>query len=134
MYPYYQYKRKAHYLSPPSHYNPYYHPNYFVHYPNQRQMSPVNPALFMTSAKHMKIIMKDASILLDKMSDSRKFSLDLMAAAQVSNKEKVNQMLKGTGIQTMPEVTYTPDGMKLNFLSYVEDMNCCQLSLSLRWM
>lgn len=134
MYPYYQYKRKAHYLSPPNHYVPYFYPNYFVPYPYQRQTTPVNPTMFMTSAQHMRIIMKDASILLDKMSDSRKFSLDLMAAAQVSDQEKVNQLLKGTGVQTMPKVTYTPDGLKLNFSTYVEDLDCCHLSLSLRWM
>lgn len=134
MYPYYQYKQQARYLSPPYQYIPYFQPNYFVPYPHIRQVTPVNPTMFMTSAKHMRIIMKDASILLDKMSDSRKFSLDLMAAAQVSDQEKVKQLLKDTGVQTMPKVTYTPDGLRLNFSSYVEDLDCCHLSLSLRWM
>ena len=43
-----------------------------------RQLLPVNPTLFMSSAKNMQILMKDASTLLARMATSRKFSLDLM--------------------------------------------------------
>lgn len=135
MYPYYQPYRMTHYYPPPhNYYVPYLQPPYFL--PNQpyRQLPSVNPSVFMTSAKHMQIIMKDASILLAKMSTSRKFSFDLMTAAQNSNHEKVSQLLKGTGVQTMPKVSYTPDGLKLDFSSFAEDMDCCHLSLSLRWM
>lgn len=135
MYPYYQGYWKANFFPPSNNYVPYVQqPTYFVPYPIQRQLPPVNPSTFMTSAKHMRIIMKDASILLDKMSDSRKFSLDLMSAAQNSDQEKVKQLLKDTGVQSMPKVSYTPDGLKLVFSSFVEEVDCCHLSLSLRWM
>jgi hypothetical protein len=134
VYPYYQPCRMTHYF-PPNNYVPYWQqPPYFLPYQPYRQLPAVNPSVFMTSAKHMQIIMKDASLLLAKMSSSRKFSFDLMTAAQNSNHGKVNQLLKGTGVQTMPKVSYTPDGLKLDFSSFAEDMDCCHLSLSLRWM
>lgn len=78
--------------------------------------------------------MKDASILLDRMSNSKEFSLQLMGAAQESNQEKVNSLIKNTGIQTIPKVSYTPDGLQLAFSKNVNNLDCCHLRLSLRWM
>lgn len=81
----------------------------------------------------MQIIMKDASILLNRMASSRQFAFDLMTAAQNSEQAKVNQMLKNTGIQTTPKISFNPDGIILNFSSVAEDLDCCHLTLSLRW-
>lgn len=132
MNPYCYYRNS--YYSPLVNYSPYTYPNWYVPYSFQRQLPSINPTLFMSSAKHMQIIMRDASTILDKMSSSRKFSLDLMKAAQESNQSKVNELVKDTGIQTVPKVTYTPDGLKLEFNTYVENLDCCHLTLALRWM
>lgn len=123
--PYHPYRTWHHYFPP----QPYYFYPPAPRYP----FPPVNPTQFMSSAKHMQIIMKDASILLSRMSHSREFSYALMEAAQESNQEKVNQLVKETGIQTTPKVSYTPDGLKLDFDIFVENLNCCHLSLSLKW-
>ncbi len=122
--------RRAYYFPPPNNYVPYFYP---PHYQYQRVYPQVDPTLFITSAKHMQIIMKDASILLDRMASSRQFAFDLMTAAQNSEQAKVNQMLKNTGIQTTPKISFNPDGLILNFSSVAEDLDCCHLTLSLRW-
>lgn len=129
--PYYQ--RNSHYVPQPYYYYPYhpypatYPPNYYRQYPE------VNPSQFMTSAQHMRTLMKDAVTLLDHMSDSKQYSLDLMSAAQQSNQQKVNMMIKETGIKTPPKVTYTPDGLKLQFQAPGDATDCCNLTITLRW-
>ncbi|WP_102274013.1 hypothetical protein [Cytobacillus massiliigabonensis] len=117
---------------PPFH--PYGSPSYF-YYPQHtyRQYPDVDPGMFMTSAKDMAIIMKDASHLLAEMAKSRKYSFDLMTAAQQSKMDKVEQMIKSTGIKIIPKVTYTPDGLNLHFDSGKDYNDCCKLALKLRW-
>ena len=87
----------------------------------------------MNSAKGMEMLMKDASHLLAEMAKSRKFSFDLMSAAQQSHDDKVEKLIKSTGLKIIPKVTYTPDGLKLHFNSGQDYNNCCELSLKLRW-
>lgn len=121
-----------------SHSYPPFHPygNFFYAYsPNYtcRQYPEVDPGMFMSSAKAMAILMKDASHLLAKMAESKKFSFDLMTAAQQSNMAKVKQMIQSTGIKMIPKVTYTPDGLNLHFESGKDYNDCCNLILTLRW-
>ncbi len=79
--------------------------------------------------------MRDASTLLVNMAESKKFSYELMSAAQQSKKREVERMIKSTGISQIPSVSYTPDGLSLHFESDKEEnMKCCDLTLKLRWM
>lgn len=90
--------------------------------------------MFMTSAKYMQSLMKDASVLLERMADSREFARKLMSAAQESKQQLVNDQIKNTGIQNIPNVSFTPDGLKLTFSTNVDSVNCRNLTLSIRWM
>lgn len=79
--------------------------------------------------------MRDAGTLLVNMAESKKFSFELMSAAQQSNKAAVENLLKSTGISRVPSVVYTPDGLRLHFESDKDDPEkCCDLTLKLRWM
>ncbi len=110
-------------------------PNYYAFSPHYhfRQYPMVDPSQFMSSAKEMEIIMKDAGTLLTKMATSRQFSFAFMSAAQEAKQEKIQSMLKSTGIRRIPKVSYTPDGLLLHFESSSGNEKCCQLSLMLRW-
>ena len=88
----------------------------------------------MSSAKEMEIIMQDASTLLTKMATSRQFSFEFMSAAQEGKQDKIQSMLKSTGIKRIPKVSYTPDGLLLHFELGSMHLNCCQLTLSIRWV
>lgn len=135
MYPYYHsaFYSQA-YSPPPYYYGQYSAPIRFIPYIKSRQFPTVNPDIFMHSAQHMQTLMKDASLILAKMANSHQFAFDLMTAAQSSNKAKVNEMLKETGIQSSPSVSYSPDGLKLDFKTAVDHVDCCHLNLSLKWM
>lgn len=127
--------------------NPYYRPalnpvhyaqntNYHFISPSYsfRQYPTVDPTKFMSSAKEMEIIMHDASTLLTKMATSRQFSFEFMSAAQEGKQDKIQSMLKSTGVKRIPKVSYTPDGLHLIFESENVHLNCCQLTLKLRWV
>ncbi|WP_075982754.1 hypothetical protein [Bacillus massilinigeriensis] len=134
MYPYYRYDQ-PYYPAPHYPYPPYYSSiqNDSIPYIPYRTYPPVNPNIFMSSAKHMQVIMLDASSLLEKMASNRKFSYELMSAAQQSNKRKVQELIHSSGIKSNPQVTYNPDGLKLTFIANDKQSDCCQLSLNLRW-
>lgn len=102
-------------------------------YPDIRQIPAVNPQIFMTSAKDMDILLKDASLVLAKMAKDKKFSYELINAAQLSKQETVEKMIKSIGTKFVPKVKYTPDGLTLTFNTGSEYQDCCSLVLKLRW-
>ncbi|PWW29721.1 hypothetical protein DFO73_104364 [Cytobacillus oceanisediminis] len=138
MYPYYYFRYPRPGPYPPTHgswhypanYQGSYHPVYFY-----RTIPGVDPEIFISSAKKMEILMRNASTLLVNMAESKKFSYELMSAAQQSKMSEVEKMIKSTGISQVPSVSYTPDGLTLHFESEKEDnVKCCDLTLKLRWM
>ena len=82
------------------------------HYPFHRAQVPfrqypeVDPSIFMSSAQHMQPLLRDAGTLLNKMAESRKFSYDLMSAAQESDKQRWKK-LSGSRHQIIPKITST---------------------------
>jgi hypothetical protein len=135
MFPHHYYGRRnsiGRYPQPVCHFPP--PPRHINYTAGMRQFPSVNPATFMSSAKHMQALMRDASTLLDRMATSKQFSNDLMSAAQQSQTKKAEEMIKATGIKSQPRVTYTPDGLTLAFEAKDEQGQCCSLTLKLRWM
>jgi hypothetical protein len=142
MYPYYPY----YYVNPAyvsayvySYPNVPYRTNYYYStsqpygYNQVRNYPEVNPDMLMKSAEKMRVLVHDATLLLNKISISKTFSIDLMAAAQQSNNKKVEEMIRSTGVKNTPSIAYTPDGLKLKFSGNVENVDCCHLGIDLRW-
>ena len=118
----------------------YYHP--YGYYPqpyNQsgywyaRQMSPVNTDQLQQSAKQTRILMKEASLVLDKLADSKEFDKKLMTAAQASQNEEVKRLIKSIGVTSDVEVRFSPDGLRLEFISAIDEYDCCKLQIAMRW-
>lgn len=99
-----------------------------------RQYPQVDPTLFNQSAIAMQTLMKDASILLNKLAESKDFDSKIMAAAQQSNKTEVEKLIKSTGIKSKVDTSFTPDGITLKLSSKVGSTECCHLTIALRWM
>ncbi|MBM7573622.1 hypothetical protein [Aquibacillus albus] len=119
------------YFYHPSYYHPpVYHPGY---YPNYRQMPPVDPNLLYQSANETKKLMEDASTVLDKLADSKEFDTELMYAAQASDYEEVERLIHSLGITSNVNVQFNPDGLRLEFQSQVTSLDCCHLTITLRW-
>ncbi|MGG3624856.1 hypothetical protein ABES25_15000 [Bacillus gobiensis] len=115
------------------HYFPYYHPFYPVifnkpqHY-RHPALPPVNPQIFMQSAKQSTLLLKQAEILVLKLSGSPDLSKKIMAAAQESNEKAVLQLLKQTGVTSDMRVMFNPDGIHIE-LSQANE----KVTLFLRW-
>lgn len=93
----------------------------------------VDPTTFSESATSMEQLMKEASIILHRLSESKGFAAEVMTAAQQGQKEKVEQLIKSTGIHAGVKVDYTPDGLSLHMSSEVSGQECCHLTITLRW-
>jgi len=89
--------------------------------------------MFMNSARQSKNLIKDGQLILEKIAGSKPFSLEMMQAAQSSNKAKVEELIKSTGIKQKPQVSYTPNGLTVTFINEQNDIDCCHLILKVRW-
>src|SRR4051812_16836156 len=98
-------------MYPYSHPYSYYHPlpiHYQSSYPNQpyypayfpyRDPPKADPTIFMNSLQQTQPLLKNADLLLEKLAHSQQLSLDIMNAAQNSEHEKVNELIKSTGVE-----------------------------------
>ncbi|WP_100011170.1 hypothetical protein [Lentibacillus sediminis] len=116
----------------------FYHPGWCMPYHigpywNTRQYPPVNPDLFYQSANETKRLMSDAGKVLDKLANSKEFDAELMNAAQVSDTEKVKELIDSVEIDSDVHIDFNPDNLRLEFRSQLEGTECCRLLLALRW-
>ncbi|MEH7225876.1 hypothetical protein V7112_18855 [Bacillus sp. JJ1566] len=102
-------------------------------YPYLRKLPEVDPTLFKESAEEMRILMKDASLILAKLAESRDFAKKVMAAAQASNDKEVDRLLKTTGIQSKVTAAFNPDGLNLKLEASVGGSKSSLLTIALRW-
>lgn len=100
---------------------------------NVRPTHNVDVTVFNESAQAFKQLMHDASIILNRLADSKQFAAQVMGAAQKSNTEEVNRLIQSTGIQSNIEVSYNPDGIHLKLWSEVKGTECCKLDMAIRW-
>ncbi|QCR31209.1 hypothetical protein [Lysinibacillus sp. SGAir0095] len=101
--------------------------------PNGSPYPPVDPELLYESAKQSNKLMKEASLVLDKLASSKEFGARLMDVAQHSNTQEVERLIHSVGITSDLKINYNPDGLELEFKSKVQNLDCCLLSISLRW-
>lgn len=102
--------------------------------PHQRVPYPeIDATLFHQSAGAFKKLMKEATIILNKFSESEEFAYKVMDAAQQSNTDKVKALIKSTGVSGDVEISYNPDGINIAMVSKVEDKDCCKLEMAIRW-
>jgi hypothetical protein len=133
---YYYYYRNAPRNIPP---NQYYvapqtqlPPNYLYYVP-YRSLPPVDTKMFIQSAKCIQKLMTSANTIVDKFASSPKFSVDIMTAAQFSNRPEVEKLIHSLGLKDEPTIKYTPDGITIHFDTRENNFDVCHLSLKIRW-
>ncbi|WP_163581961.1 hypothetical protein [Gracilibacillus saliphilus] len=117
------------YLNQPNYQPPYCYSNYWP----IRQYQSIDPSFLYQSANESKKLMKDASMVLNKLSDSKEFDAELMYAAQSSDIVEVKRLINSIGVTSDVDINYNPDGLRLEFASKVDNTDCCRLSIALRW-
>lgn len=85
-----------------------------------RQPSPApDPSLFIKSAQLSQSLLADAQKVVNQMASSKSFSQGIMNAAQESKTAEITNMIKKVGINTVPNIRITPDGIRLDFDSII---------------
>jgi hypothetical protein len=112
---------------------PYQYPAHYRQYPPIRQYPQVDASLLYQSANETKKLMHDASLVLEKLSVSKEFDAQLMFAAQKSDINEVKRLIHSIGVKSKVDIHYTPDGLRLEFSTAVTPLDCCRLTIALRW-
>lgn len=106
-----------------------------VHHPNSMKIAvnpsvypPVNPDTLYESANESSKLMKDASLLLDKLATSKDYGKQLMDHAQRSENAEVSRMIKSIGLSSEVKVSYNPDSIRIQLKS-----NSAEMMITLRW-
>ncbi|SFJ94723.1 hypothetical protein SAMN04487936_105330 [Halobacillus dabanensis] len=106
--------------------------NHCVH-PYQRLYPEVNEGVFVQSASSMMGVMEDARTVVEQISNSKDFANEVMGAAQESDQSKVDTLIRSTGVTSSFQAEYNPDRLKLNMSSSAGEVECCKLTVILRW-
>lgn len=102
------------------------------HIPYERQLE-TDATFFSESAVAFKQLITGATVILDKLAGSKDFAHNVMDAAQKNETDKVDQLIKSTGVTKAFQIKYNPDGINILLVSQVENIDCCKLTMALRW-
>lgn len=94
---------------------------------------PVDTKLLNVSADKFQELMKQANLLVTKISTSTEFAQELMSEAQQSNTSQVKKLILSTGITIKVETSFTPTGIHIKFDNSDMPGRCCQLVMALQW-
>ncbi|WP_428909879.1 hypothetical protein [Niallia sp. Krafla_26] len=98
-----------------------------------RQFPPVDIDQLEKSIQRFQELIQQASLLINRLANSKEFARDLMSAAQESNKQRVNQLIRSTGVSIKINTSFTPTGIRIELSNSKFEGDCCQLLIALRW-
>lgn len=87
----------------------------------------------MKAAQTSQPLLQDAKKVIDMFASSKPFAERIMNAAQQSKKSIVTDMIQKTGVQTIPDIVYNPEGIRLDFYPKTGE-DYCHIIISLKWM
>ena len=90
---------------------------------------PVNTKKLGTSVKNVQKMVPQVQLLFDKIAQSDQFARDLKNAAQRSDQDTVNRLIRSVGITNQFEIKYTPDSIQIKLI----ERNCCVFTVVLDW-
>lgn len=99
----------------------------------QSQFPPIDIKRLHSSAENFRKIMREAHLLIDKIVSTPSFASELMDAAQLSNQQKVENLILSTGVSVKIKATFSPTGILIGFDNSEVEAGCCKLNISLPW-
>ncbi len=103
-------------------------------YYQQRPTYPqVDTTQLKSSAKAFQPLMDDADKVLNEFVKSGDFAYNVKDAAQRSQTEKIKIYLTQLGVSHQLEINYNPDAIKITFINQTNSVECCRLTVSLKW-
>ncbi|MFJ7935952.1 hypothetical protein [Sporosarcina sp. NPDC096371] len=94
---------------------------------------PVDTHQLHASAGKMLEIIKQAQLLINKVVDSSEFAFELMNASQLSNQQKVDELIKSTGVTSKIKTKFNPSGIHIELDNAEKLGECCKLLIALQW-
>ncbi|MFK2824789.1 hypothetical protein QYG89_03725 [Bacillus sp. B190/17] len=107
--------------------------NYDLHQAFIRPYPTVNTVFFKQSAQSMKRLLNETTLLLNKITTDNDFAFRLMAAAQSSNRQEVERLIRSSGMLTKAAISFNPDFFRLELQTDSGNLQCCKLAVSIRW-
>lgn len=99
----------------------------------QRPSPAPDPSMFIKSAQLSQSLLADAQKVVKQMA-SKSFSQKIMTAAQDSKQSEITEMIKKVGLTTVPKIRITPDGIRMDFDSKIEESpGDTHVIILLRW-
>ncbi len=96
-------------------------------------LPPVQTAPLMSSANLTTDLINDARTITDILAFNQNLVFQLIDAAQKSQTDKVNDIIKNFPVKNRLRVTYTPGIIKLRLLPLDPKNTCCSIEMSLNW-
>ncbi|WP_227937331.1 hypothetical protein [Alkalihalobacillus deserti] len=100
-----------------------FHPAYY------RQFPPVDTSKFEQSLQTFKTLLEQGKVVVNSLVSSQDKMFQLMDAAQKSDDEEVDRIIRETGVQTIAETSYTPSGVTFTLRAD----ECCTLKMYIAW-
>ncbi|MEK5038522.1 hypothetical protein [Sporosarcina sp. FSL K6-3457] len=111
----------------------YFHPHWIASQNAPNPFPPVDTHRLHASAEKMLEVIKQSQLLIKHIADSPGFAHDLMDAAQLSNQQKVDELIQSTGITSKVTTTFSPSGIHVELDNAETAGECCKLHIALRW-
>jgi hypothetical protein len=112
-----------------------YYPAYTIHFPPPRAYPPVDTKIFEQSIKTFRVLMRQGSMLLDRLSDVG-FARKIMNAAQQGKHAEVDSLIKSIGLTIPVGTRFTPSGVAFILTTpatQAQPADCCTLSINMKW-
>ncbi|MFC4323481.1 hypothetical protein [Litchfieldia salsa] len=115
---------------------PYYYWHRHSYFPpsnSNRPYPPVDTTMFQKSAQASQKLIEESGLIFKRISSSEEYAKEIMSAAQQSNSNEVKRLIQSVGVTSPLTISFTPDGIKIVLSASTEQIECCKLSLSLKW-
>ncbi|NQX63895.1 hypothetical protein [Paenibacillus qinlingensis] len=122
------------YTYPPVHYHQYpVHPYHYAPYwAWDRNFPPVNTKMLSNSVVTSEHLLKEASIVVKKLTDPA-IAQQLMTNAQSGNQKEVDRIVKTFGSDSTIETSYSPSAIQFVVGPRITGNQCCRVTLMLKW-
>ncbi|WP_110113743.1 hypothetical protein [Bacillus sp. CGMCC 1.16541] len=102
-------------------------------YTTRNPFPPVDISIFKQSLATMPQVLDDVRLFINKMNTKQGLAYKIKDAAQHSNTKEVEKLIKSTGVQSDIEASFTPDNIRILFVYKNGELDCCHITLAIRW-
>ncbi|MFC0559366.1 hypothetical protein [Halalkalibacter alkalisediminis] len=95
-----------------------------------RQFPPVDTSTFEQSLQTFQALLEQGRTLVNSLVTSEERMFQLMDAAQRSDDQEVDRIIRETGIASIVETSYSPTGVSFTLRT---EPPCCTLTMYLVW-